>query len=413
MQALVIGYVWPEPQSTAAGSRMLQLLDFLVHNQYEVTFATTASPTPYSVNLEDLGIHTVETKLNDPGFDDFLIDLNPPMVIFDRFMTEEQFGWRVALHCPEALRILDTEDLHFLRKKREKELKENTAESPIYSDIALREIASIYRCDLSLIISLAEMDLLNSQFNIPLNLLLYLPILFDTINQNHIHSLPGYEERNDFICIGNFKHAPNVDAVKYLKDEIWPLIYKQVTQAKMLVYGAYASQKIESLNDPAINFLIKGRAKDSREVVKNARVSLAPLRFGAGLKGKVLEAMFCGTPFVTTTIGAEGIINSGKKDQIYDDPVEFAKGAVQLFLNKDKWHLAAYRGFGIINSAFEKSQYYNSLLERLLVLKKDLAKHREGNFTGAMLQHHQLKSTYFLSKYIETKNSLEKLIQNK
>ncbi|MEP6261873.1 MAG: glycosyltransferase [Gillisia sp.] len=410
MEVLVIGYVWPEAASSAAGSRMVQLLDFFISTGATVTFATTASPTSWVDDLKAMGISTQQIELNNPSFDVFLENLNPGLVVFDRFMMEEQFGWRVSKICPDALKVLDTEDLHFLRNFRELEFKGKAGKGDLTtSDLAKREIASIYRCDLSLIISEAEMELLTSEFNIPSSLIFYLPFLFLKITAEDIACIPGYEDRKNFISIGNFRHAPNVDAVMYLREEIWPLIHKELPEAKMEIYGAYPTARIDQLNDPKNNFLVKGRAKDAMQVVRNARVSLAPIRFGAGLKGKLTEAMICGTPNVTTTTGAEGM--NGEMDWngfIADDPAGFAKAAMELYNNKDLWYRAREKGFKIINARFARDIFYDKLSTRIAQLKKDLTANRNSNFIGAMLMHHSMKSMYFLSKYIELKNAFEK-----
>ena len=116
-----------------------------------------------------------------------------------------------------------------------------------------------------------------------------------------------FEERKDFIFVGNFLHEPNRDAVHYLKESVWPLIRAQLPDAGMCIYGAYPSQSVLQLHQPKERFFSLGRADDAQEVVAKARVMLAPLRFGAGMKGKLLEAMQCGTPSVTTAIGAESM----------------------------------------------------------------------------------------------------------
>jgi glycosyltransferase involved in cell wall biosynthesis len=409
---LVIGYVWPEPNSSAAGTRMIQLLDFFQSEGYSVTFATTASETIHIEDLKIRGVKSIKIELNNSSFDDFIQNLQPEIVVFDRFMMEEQFGWRVSNICPDALKILDTEDLHFLRNFRENTFKNKNLDCILLkeSELAKREIASIYRCDLSLIISESEMELLEEQFNIPQNLLLYLPFLLNPITNDTVMQLPGFEDRQHFISIGNFRHPPNVDAVLYLKQEIWPFIQKQLPKAQMHIYGAYSTEKITQLHSAKENFLIKGWAKSAPEVVKNAKISLAPLRFGAGLKGKLIEAMQCGTPTVTTNIGAEGM--HGKlcwNGSIKNTPEDFADAAVSLYTSEIKWKLAQKNGFNIINSRYSKSDFHKILHSRIKLMKVELKKHRQNNFIGAMLMHHRTKSTYFLSKYIEIKNELLRL----
>ena len=122
---VIIGTVWPEPNSTAAGSRMLQLISLFQKQGYEITFLCSASKSDFSFDLSQISVKTKAIQLNDSSFDDEITALNPSVVLFDRFMIEEQYGWRVMENCPNALRILDTEDLHFLRKAREVAFKKN------------------------------------------------------------------------------------------------------------------------------------------------------------------------------------------------------------------------------------------------------------------------------------------------
>ena len=411
-QLLVIGYVWPEPNSSAAGTRMLQLLDFFQSEAYSVTFATTASESIHIEDLKILGIKTVKIELNNSSFDEFILELQPEIVVFDRFMMEEQFGWRVSSFCPDALKILDTEDLHFLRNFRGNAFKNKKLDPALLkeSELAKREIASIYRSDLSLIISETEMELLKNQFQIPENLLFYLPFLLNPVTSETVMQLPSFKERQHFISIGNFRHPPNVDAVFYLKQEIWPLIRKQLPKTQIHIYGAYPSAKITQLHAPKENFLIKGWAVNARLEVKNAKLSLAPLRFGAGLKGKLIEAMQCGTPTVTTSIGAEGM--NGDlcwNGSIKNTPEDIANAAISLYTSEIKWSIAQQNGFNIINTRYSKSHFHKILHDRIQLLKEKLKGHRQDNFIGAMLMHHRTRSTYFLSKYIEIKNELERL----
>jgi len=118
-QLLIIGYVWPEPVSSAAGRRMIELIEVFKTQKFQITFASPATQGVYAVNLEAIGVNQVVIELNNKSFDNFIKDLQPDIVLFDRFMMEEQFGWRVAENCPDAFRILDTEDLHCLRKARQ------------------------------------------------------------------------------------------------------------------------------------------------------------------------------------------------------------------------------------------------------------------------------------------------------
>jgi len=404
---LIIGFVWPEPNSTAAGSRMLQLIELFQKEGYTINFACTAAKTINSFNLEILNIQIFEIELNSSIFDTVIKKINPAIVMFDRYLTEEQFGWRVSESCPNALKILDTEDLHFLRNARQLALKSNTEVSLnlLINDISKREIASIYRCDLTLIISKYELKLLKKTFDIDENLLAYVPFLLDKIDPIKFKEFPSFENRNHFITMGNFRHEPNWNAVQYLKSTIWPLIRRKLPKAEMHIYGAYASQKVLQLNNPKEGFLIKGWAENTEKTFTNARVCLAPLQFGAGIKGKLIDAMLFGTPSVTSTIGAEAMHKKLPWNGfICDNPEVFASKSIELYINQNIWNEAQKNGIEIINKCFNKKKYSEKLIKKLNHITINLQKHRLHNFIGAVLEHHLLKSTKYMSKWIEEKN---------
>lgn len=406
---LVIGFVWPEPTSSAAGKRMLQLISLFQKEGWKVTFASSAAKTKQTAALGDIGVDQVSIKINNSSFDDFLKELNPSVVLFDRFVIEEQFGWRVAEHCPDALRILDTEDLHFLRRVRQQcinKSQELTEKDLLSSKDAKREIASIYRSDLSLIISETEMDLLKNTFGVQPELLEYIPFLVDSIADNQKQTLPDYEERKHFMTIGNFQHDPNMDAIRYLKKEVWPLIRNKLPEAQLHIYGAYPSQEAKQMHKPEEGFLVKGRAENAREVVAEGKVLLAPLRFGAGLKGKLIEAMQCGTPTVTTDVGAEGLSSDTLEwgGKVANNPKAFAKAAHKLFCDKKSWYNAQKRGFEILNTKFREPDFGKELIFKINQLLEHREEHRTQNFTGQMLMHHTAASSKFMARWIEAKN---------
>jgi glycosyltransferase involved in cell wall biosynthesis len=328
--------------------------------------------------------------------------------LFDRFMIEEQFGWRVAENCPNALRVLDTEDLHCLRLARQKAFQEKrqfSIDDVVTEEVAKREIASILRCDVSLMIAEYEIELLQSVLKIDSKLLYYLPLLLEPLGNSTIQKLPLFEERKNFVFIGNFRHEPNWNAVQYLKETIWPLIRKQIPEADLQIYGAYPSQKVMQLHQPKEGFQIMGRANDSLEVVQNARVVVAPLRFGAGIKGKLLESMQCGTPSITTTIGAESMCGELPWNGfITDDAQVFANKAAELYRDKTIWQKTQNNGFQIIEKRYLKSLFENDFIKHILKIQTHLKSHRLHNFMGALLQHHTLTSTKYMSRWIEAKN---------
>jgi hypothetical protein len=421
---LVIGYVWPEPRSSAAGGHMMQLLECFLAAGWQITFASPARSGEHRADLASLGIAEVEIELNCSSFDEFAGALQPDVVLFDRFMMEEQFGWRVAQACPNALRVLETSDLQSLREARRLLLKQQLADAPDTDDFSAlfsldqqalfermaeaeltqRELAAIYRSDLNLMISDAEIELLQGRFGVPAALLVHCPLMLDA----PLETPPDWQSRAHFLSIGNFRHAPNWDAVLWMKTRIWPLIRQQLPHAELHVYGAYTPPKATALNNPREGFRVLDWAPDALAVMRQARICLAPLRFGAGIKGKLAEAMLCGTPSVTTPIGAEAMHGSAPwPGAIASSASALAAEAVALYRDPHVWQQAQDRGLQLIRERYSAQSIGAQLLARIAECRRQLQTHRRNNFTGSMLRHHQHQSTRYMSQWIEAKNRLQ------
>ena len=424
---LVIGTVWPEPKSSAAGIHLLSLINAIQQQGYDCHFACPANSyeAQHTIDLSSLQISAHEIQLNDSSFDEMVAHLAPDIVLFDRFMMEEQFSWRVRQACPNALCILDTEDVHSLRDVGRRlinqypdidlsisaliQYHQGCVEYPqlqgcLHNDLALREITSMLRMDLSLIISRFEMKLLKETFKIQESLLCHLPFFLTPISEKRQVNWPSYEDRRHFVFIGNFLHAPNLDAALMLKRELWKRIRPQIPDPQLHIYGAYPNQQVRELHNVKEHFYVHGFTESATDMLEHARVLLAPLRFGAGLKGKLTDAMQCGTPSVTTNIGAEGMCDGiSWSGFIADDWEEFARSAVLLYSQKKVWLQAQQNGTDIINNLFVAEKGHTKLLLRIEESIGNLSKLRSFNFIGQLLHYHTAKSTKYLSKWIEEK----------
>jgi len=425
MRAVVIGYVWPEPASSAAGTRMLELVQLLVRMGYQVTFASAAALSEHRFDLNSIDVVEKPIALNCSSFDEFVHELQPELVLFDRFFTEEQFGWRVEQTCPNALRILDTEDLHSLRHARQQLLKaaqkqcgnekEKQSVEPITADneslyqqmcvddMAVREVAAIFRCDLSLMISEVEIELLQRYFSVPSQSLFYCPFLSQ--QKVDLTSLPNFSARQHFITIGNFRHEPNWDSILWLKHQLWPMVRAQLPQTELHIYGAYPPPKATQLHNAKEGFHIKGWAVDAQAVMQSARVCLAPLRFGAGIKGKLMDAMRCGTPSITTSIGVESMSGGLPWGGVVENNAgAFAAEAVTHYQTEALWQQKQQQGFTILRDFFYRDDNALVLQKRLTQLADNIQRERNNNFIGQMLRHHSHKSTQYMGQWIEAKN---------
>ncbi|WP_349970848.1 glycosyltransferase family 4 protein [Pseudomonas caspiana] len=399
----------------------MQLIQCFLEQGWQITFASPATEGEHKADLAELGIHEVSIELNNSSFDVFISELQPDIVLFDQFMIEEQFGWRVEKHCPNALRILETSDLQSLRHARHQQLKDylsnssqpddleaffEKSERTIYSaiatsDLAQREVGALYRSDLSLMTSDVEMQLLTREFRLPEAILHWCPLMISSIPA----TARPFSERAHFLSIGNFRHAPNWDAVLWMKNAIWPLIRQQLPKAQLHIYGSYTPPKATALHNAAQGFHVMNWAEDALQVMSEARICLAPLRFGAGVKGKIVDAMLCGTPTVTTPIGAEAM--SGDlpwPGSIANSAERIAAEAVRLYQDEERWHEAQSAGWALLEARYRHNEHCASLIARIEHLRQNLQAHRTANFTGAMLRHHHHKSTQYMAQWIEAKN---------
>jgi len=404
-KVLVIGYVWPEPNSSAAGSHMMSILREYTQQNWPVEFATPCQASDHMIDLTKEGISSQKITLNCDSFDQYILDYQPDIVMFDRFMMEEQFGWRVEKNCPAALKVLDTEDLQCLRQARHQATKagREMTQADLFSDLAKREIAAILRCDLSLIISSFEMELLINTFKVDPSLLHHLPFMIE------LSACPArtrsYGDRQHFMTIGNFRHAPNWDVVLHLQ-QIWPLIKKQIPNAELHIYGSYPPPKATALNNPKTGFLIKGWAEDAQVVMEKARVCLAPIRFGAGIKGKLLDAMIMQTPSVTSLLGSEGMHQQEPwPGVIANDTEQFVAAAVNLYNDEQIWLAAQQHAPLLLSSYYDKHLLGPMLISKIIAIADNLVSHRLANFTGSMLKHHTMMSTQYMSQWIAAKNA--------
>ena len=401
---LVLGYVWPEPKSSAAGWRMLSLLRMYREQGWRIVFACAAELSVHRFDLRSWGIEEWSIAVNDSELSAQFAALAPDAVLFDRFMIEEQFGWKIDEACPNALKILDSEDLHFLRDARQQAFKagRELKDHDLHSELALREIAAIYRCDVTLTISSAEMSVLQHHFAIAPSLLCYCPLLLETRPTQHL----GFAQRQDLCFIGNFRHEPNWQTVLKLK-QLWPEIRRQLPGVSLQIWGAYPPPKATALQNAAQGFYVRGWADDAHEVLSKARLLVAPIPFGAGQKGKVLDAALVGTPVVTSAVGAEGIAEPATFPGVIAATDEaFVAAVVRLYQDQRAWQHASELSAGLIGQ-FDYSTHQPRVFAQLEATRHQLPQHRLHNFIGAMLKHHLHRSTKFMGQWIEAKNKVK------
>ena len=392
-----LGYVWPEPSSSAAGVRTISLVNHALKAGAKVTFLSPSKTNSFSDALNALGVATHEIAANDSGFDILIKDLNPDTVVFDRFVLEEQFSWRVAEACPKALRVIDSQDIHFLRKERERAL--SNGDAPKYEgDEVLRELSSVYRSHKTLVLSDAEMHLLTNFFKVPPHLLQYLPICYEKFSG----PIKTYSERNGFLFLGNFRHPPNLEGIQWFLDSVFPLLKSKMPTAEVHLYGAYPPKEIASRHSPAQGVYFHGLASEGLEELLNYRVNLAPLRFGAGIKGKIADGWRFGLPCVSTEIGAEGMQLGHDFGGLITkaDPLAFAEACIALHEEESIWQKSVDFSNQILTQKFSTQKNQSEFINLLATLNAESA----DNLFGKILWWNQHRSTEYFSRWIEEKN---------
>ncbi len=296
--------------------------------------------------------------------------------------------------------------------------------------ILLRELASIHRSDLTLVCSPYELDLLRNEYRIPKHKLSLASFFINVdeiedkyftitsnANSNNICDY-SFESRKDFITLGGLKHAPNIDQVKVLKYDIWPKIKQRLPQANLHIYGAYTPYSLHKLHDEKLGFLIKGHASSLSDVLGRCRVMLAPLRFGAGIKGKIIDSWKYGCPVVTTPIGSEGMTAPSmdaidtKEEQevqwggmIASKSDDFVQGAIDLYTNKSQWIHSQTNGRRLIHDLFDSKRNLTRLNDDIYLAMMDRKERRQRDYFSACLWSQQSRSTEYFSKWIEQKES--------
>lgn len=434
--ALYFGTLWPQVSASAGGVRTMNLVDALVRGGYEVTYSSPAKWNEFADELAARherikvvrcapnnadAVERVIRAATGPGarqplsrhgsdnddarsVDDGRDGDGPDVVVFDRFIMEEQFGHAVHRVCPSALRVLDTQDLHALRLGRMRLIKDGGTleEAAAYvpdaaNPDAVREVASMHRSDLTVMCSLRELELLartGSQAGgygtdtrwadwvrandkaavgpaVPAHPLFHMAAhklayagFFCPSTSTLEPRFKAFADRHHFTTIGNFRHPPNRDGLKWFAKEVWPLIHEQLPDACMHVYGAYPAPQDFELQDASRNLFVKGMTK-TLEMLLHHRVLLAPLRFGAGIKGKIADAWMHGAAVVTTPIGGEGMepalgLPAGAGVMTwggYRTAVtarQFADDAVRLYTDAATWEASVAVGRSIVDTVFSQ-----------------------------------------------------------
>jgi GT2 family glycosyltransferase/glycosyltransferase involved in cell wall biosynthesis len=330
---LVIDHHLPMPDRDSGSLRMFQILKLLRQLGHRVTFIpdNLANTPPYTAELQKRGIEVVYypyvKKLRD-----YLIAHGPSfdVVVLSRCDFARRHITDVRLHAPQSRIIFDTVDLHYLREDREAQLTRDPEVHRKARERQQLEHELIEQADETWVVSPVEQQLLQEKW----------PGKSVQLVSN-IVDVPGsktpFALRRDYLFIGSFQHRPNIDAVLFFVQKIYPLVSEHLRNAKFYIIGDKAPPEIVALATEQI--VVAGLQRDVRPFFDSVKLSVAPLRFGAGVKGKINQSMAFGVPVVATSLAVEGMDLTDHEDVLVaDEPEDFARALIELYESEELWN---------------------------------------------------------------------------
>ncbi len=332
-RVLVLDAQTPTPDRDSGSVNTLELMRLFLHLGWHVAFVPRNHlfEGKYTTDLQRLGIepmigpcisHLGDVIENRPNSYDVIFAF--------RVESLQDCYDRLRAAYPKARIVFHDIDLHHLRLQRRAELLGDRTlrmEAEIVKD---NELELFAKCDCSVVVTQAEKEVIEKE--LPLNNIVVYPYTLEVERSER-----PFEQRRHLCFIGGFAHDPNVDAVRYFVSQVWPLAKSKLpSDAKFFVIGPGAPENICSLASNDV--VIAGYVPDLKEIIDECRVSVAPLRYGAGIKGKLVRTLACGLPSVASTLAIEGMgLQHERQVLVADDPRAFVEAIIRLFSERDTW----------------------------------------------------------------------------
>ena len=336
---LVIDHHLPLPDKDAGSVRMFHILNILHQLGHRVTFIpdNLANVPPYGDELQKRGIEIIYY----PCFKkvrDYLIShgLEFDAVVLSRCDFARKHIADTRLYAPRSRIIFDTVDLHFVRTDREAQITSSPETREKARQQEELEYDLIDQADETWVVSSVEQKLLREAR--PDKSIEIVPTITEVPGSKTPFAL-----RRDWLFIGGFQHTPNIDAVLFFAKDIWPLVSEHLHDAKFYIIGDKAPPEVAALASERI--VVAGFQRDVRPFFDSVKLSVAPLRFGAGVKGKINQSMAFGVPVVATSLAIEGMELQDREDiLVADKPEDFARALIELYNSEDLWNRISENG---------------------------------------------------------------------
>jgi len=346
-RVLIIDAYTPEPDQDSGSVRLCYLMDCLVKLGYGVTFMADnrAHAGHYTTALQQAGVEVVF----DPWIDSLSQFFRERGEAFDFIMVSRHYvaSNYVSLlkrHCPQAKFIFDTVDLHYLREERMADLENSASLKRSAAQTRRSELAVINAADATIVVSPVEKTVLEEAApNAKVHVI------------SNVHEVAGsqrlFAERKDIFFVGGYQHPPNIDAAQWFVGSIWPLIREELPEMEFHLIGSKAPEQVRALDGNGVRF--HGFVKTLEPWLDGCRLAVAPLRYGAGIKGKVNISMSRGQPVVATPMAVEGMfVQSGRDVLVAETAEDFAAEVVRLYRDESLWNTVSVAGLENVRQYF-------------------------------------------------------------
>jgi O-antigen biosynthesis protein len=364
LRALVIDARVLCPDQDAGSLRMLTLLHIFQELGFQVTFIpeNLLRVSPYTERIQELGVECLHAPFL-PGFDTFFEERGKEfdVIVLSRAHVAEEMLPFCRKHSPDTPVIFDTVDLHFLRGHREAALTQDETKRKRAAEMEALELGLGSASDAVVVVSTEETKILKEK--LPGHRIALISMIHDVQSE-----IPPHSSRRDCLFVGGFEHTPNLDAMLWFASEIMPRVLEQLPEAKLHIIGSKMPESIQVLASEHI--ITHGYVEHIEPFLKSCLLSIAPLRYGAGVKGKITQSMSWGLPVVSTSIGAEGMhLEHEKNVLVADAAAPFARHIVQLHRDAELWQRLSQNGLKTIEEHFSMAAAKRNTQELLVQLQ--------------------------------------------
>jgi GT2 family glycosyltransferase/SAM-dependent methyltransferase/glycosyltransferase involved in cell wall biosynthesis len=395
MNVLVIDPTLPMYDRASGCLRLFSILKILRQQGCAVTFiAREGGQAKYKQELEVMGIRVYgpdPAKMTTAGPNSKGAPLDMIAILGEQFFhvawlsffnVAEQYLAEIRRYSPNTKIVIDTVDVHFVRETRQADLHNDAKLRRQAQETREHELAIYQQADALVLVTPDDQRVLEPL--VPGKPMFVVP---------NIHELqpaaPPYHMRSGLLFVGNFNHPPNQDAMLYFTREVLPKVRASLPGIKLYIVGDHPPQVIKNLESEMI--MVTGYVPKTEPYLNLSRISIAPLRYGAGMKGKIGEALSHGLPVVTTSVGAEGMgLRHEEHLLIADDAEAFAQAIIRLYNDKTLWDYLAQNGRSYIENTYTP-QAIASKVKAVFGLVEE--KKREELTSLIVLTHNQVRVT--------------------